>query len=89
MSHAMKRPAILFAVAGILFILHVVARLAGLAEHTSALAGMPGSSASGILGPLHVVLYLLVVTVAPILVLGATLESVIVLWTARREAFGR
>jgi len=89
MSHAMKRPAILFAVAGILFTLHLVTRLAGLAEHTSALAGMPVSAASGVLGPLHVILYLLVVTVAPILALGATLESVLLLATARRDEVGR
>ena len=61
----MRRPAALFALAALLFIAYEAARLANLADHTSAVAGMPLTASSWVLGPLHIVLYLLAVVVAP------------------------
>ena len=75
----MKRPAILFCVAALLFVMHGGARLAGWAEHTSAIAGMPTSPSSAVLGPAFVVLHLLFIVVAPILTLAATLDTMVAL----------
>ena len=75
----MKRPAILFALAALLFLAHAAAGLAGWAEHTSAIAGMPTSRASFVLGPAFVVLHLLVVVIAPVLAIAATLDTLLVL----------
>jgi hypothetical protein len=61
-------------VAGVLIAIHLGMRALGLAEHTSAIAGMPVSPASAILGPLYVVTYLLAVVVAPILAVASVLE---------------
>jgi hypothetical protein len=72
---AMLRPAGLFLAAFALTLLYAVARLAGLAEHTSVIAGMPISQASWTLGPLFVVLHLGAVVVAPIFVIAGTLET--------------
>lgn len=82
---SMTRPAWLFAIAAMLFVAHLIARAAGLADHTSAIAGMPISAASWTLGPLHVLLYLLVVVVAPILTIAATIDTLITL-RGRRSA---
>ncbi len=79
----MRRPAVLFALAALLVLAHVAARLAGFAEHTSAIVGMPTSAASNLLGPLHVVLHLQLVVVAPILAIAATLDTVLLLQCPR------
>lgn len=73
----MRGPAILFVVAASLVGGHLVARMLGLAEHTAVLAGMPLAEASWVLGPIHVVLYLLAVIVAPVLALAASAETVL------------
>lgn len=75
----MKRPAILFALTALLFLARAAAGLAGWAEHTSAIAGMPTSQASFVLGPAFVVLHLLVVVIAPVLAMAATLDTLLVL----------
>lgn len=70
----MKRPVILGGLAALLVVAYELARLAGVAEHTSAIAGMPRDASSWVLGPMYVLLYLLTVTVAPILALTAALD---------------
>lgn len=75
----MKRPALLFAVAALVTVAHAAARLAGWAEHTSAIAGMPRSPSSLVLGPAFVVLHLVVVVVVPILAIAATLDALLLL----------
>jgi hypothetical protein len=49
-------------------------RAAGLAAHTSAACGMPLDDRSLTIGPIYIAVYLLSVTVAPILVLASLLE---------------
>ena len=75
----MKRPASLFALAALLFVAHTGARLAGWAEHTSAIAGMPRSPSSLVLGPAFVLLHLVVIVVVPVLAIAATIDTVLVL----------
>lgn len=75
----MRRPALLFGLAAVLFCAHLAARAFGLAEHTSAIAGMPISPASWILGPLCVIIHLSVNVIAPILVIAGTLETMLLL----------
>ena len=75
----MKRPAILFALAGLLLVVYEIARLSDLAVHTSAVAGMPMNASSWVLGPLYIALYLLVVIVAPILTIAGTLDTLLLL----------
>lgn len=82
----MIRPAPLFGTAGLLLAAHVVARIAGLAEHTSVIAGMAISSESWVLGPIHVALYLLLVVIAPIFVIAGTIETLLLRRTARGRA---
>jgi hypothetical protein len=73
----MRRPAVLFGLSGLLFIAYETARMANLANHTSAVAGMPLTESSWLLGPLHIALYLLVVIVAPILAIAGTLDTLL------------
>ncbi|HEY8075426.1 MAG TPA: hypothetical protein VIF62_14980 [Labilithrix sp.] len=68
----MKRAAVLAAIAVIAA--HVVMRAAGLAEHTSVLAGMPRSDASWVIGPLYVLVHLGAVIVAPVALLAAVAD---------------
>ncbi|MBX3209991.1 MAG: hypothetical protein KF764_33485 [Labilithrix sp.] len=75
----MRRPAALFGLAGLLAVAYLAASLAGWAEHTSAICGMPRSPASWTLGPVFVALYLAVVIVAPILAIAATLDTLLLL----------
>jgi hypothetical protein len=75
----MRRPALLFGLAALLFCAHTAARVLGLAEHTSVLAGTPITPDSWVLGPLHVVLHLAFVIVAPILVIAGTIETMLLL----------
>lgn len=82
----MRRPAALFGLALVLALAHGVARALGLADHTSVIAGQPLSEASAVLGPLHVALYLAAVLVAPVLVLGASIETLLFL---RHERLSR
>lgn len=51
----------------------------GFADHTSAIAGMPISPLSNLLGPLHIAIYMLVVVVAPVLVIAGTLDTLLLL----------
>ena len=75
----MKRPAVLFGLAALLFVAHAGARLAGWAEHTSVIAGMPRSPSSLVLGPAFVLLHLAVVVVVPVLAIAATIDTELVL----------
>ena len=75
----MKRPASLFGLAALLFLAHAGARLAGWAEHTSVLAGMPRSPSSLVLGPAFVLHQLVVVVAVPVLAIAATLDTVLLL----------
>jgi hypothetical protein len=75
----MRRPALLFGLAGLLLGAHVAARLAGWAEHTSVIAGMPLSASSWVIGPMFVALHLVVVVVAPILSVAGTIDSLLLL----------
>jgi len=75
----MRRPALLFTMAGLLFGSHVVANAAGWADHTSAISGMPQSTASWVIGPLFVALYLALVIVAPILTIAGTVDTLLLL----------
>ncbi|MBX3202180.1 MAG: hypothetical protein KF894_28885 [Labilithrix sp.] len=75
----MRRPAALFGLAGLITAAYLAARLAGWAEHTSAICGMPRSPASWTLGPAFVALYLAVVVLAPILAIAATLDTLLLL----------
>jgi hypothetical protein len=70
---------LLLLVAALLVLAHLIARAGGLAEHTSAIAGMPLSPASIVLGPLHVAGYLLLVVIAPILAIAGTIDTVLLL----------
>lgn len=56
---------------------HLLMRVAGLGVHTSALAGMPPSEASLVIAPLYIAIYLLAITLAPILVGASVLEAII------------
>lgn len=71
----MRRAAVLLLIAALLATAYGLLALLGIAEHTSALAGMPRSPASWTLGPLYVIVYLGAVIVAPILVAAAALEA--------------
>lgn len=71
----MRRPAVFFGLAALLCGAHLAARCAGWEEHTSALAGMPTTSSSSLIGPLFVALHLAVVALAPILAFAATIDS--------------
>lgn len=73
----MRRPALLVAIAGGIAVAYAVARLAGWADHTSALAGMPTLPASLFLGPVFVVLHLTTVIVVPILAITALLDALL------------
>ena len=75
----MKRPALVFALAALLFVGYAIGRLAGWADHTSAIAGMPLSASSWVLGPLFVALHLAVVVVVPILPIAAMLDTLLLL----------
>jgi hypothetical protein len=81
----MRRPAVLFGLAALLLVAYEAARLANLADHTSAVAGMPLTPSSWVLGPLHIALYLLVVVVAPVLVIAGTADTLLRLRTAPRS----
>ena len=80
----MKRAAVLFGIAALLFGAHVATTFAGWAEHTSVIAGMPRSAASWTIGPLFVLLQLGVTVVAPILLIAATIDTL--WWLGRRPA---
>ena len=82
----MRRPALLFAVAGLFTLAYAAARLAGWAEHTSAIAGMPRAASSLVLGPVFVVLHLVTVVVVPVLAIAAMLD---VLHALRRGTLDR
>jgi hypothetical protein len=75
----MRRPAVLFGLAGLMLAAHVVCRTLGFQDHTSAIAGMPISPLSNFLGPLHIAIYMLVVAVAPVLVIAGTLDTLLFL----------
>jgi hypothetical protein len=62
-------------IAAAIVVLHYAMRWAGLAIHTSALAGMPESAWSLPIAGAYVVAYLAAVVVAPVLVLGVVLEA--------------
>ncbi len=75
----MRRPATLFVLAGLLGAAHVITRALGWADHTSAIAGMPISEASNLLGPVHVLVYMAVVIVAPILAIAGTIDALLLM----------
>ena len=81
----MRRPAVLFLLAALLVLAHAASSLAGGAEHTSVVAGMPLSSASWMLGPAHVGLYLVLVIVAPVLALAGTFDTILILREASSD----
>jgi hypothetical protein len=81
----MKRPAVVFGLAALLFVAHSAARLAGWAEHTSAIAGMPATPSSLVLGPAFITLHLATVTIAPILTIAAMLDTLLVLRRRSRQ----
>jgi hypothetical protein len=62
------------ALAALLVLGHLATRAAGLADHTSILAGMPQSEWSAVLGPLYVLGHFAAVVGAPILVLAVVVE---------------
>jgi hypothetical protein len=72
MSRTMKRT---LAVAAAIVAIHLALRLAGLASHTSALAGMPASAWSLPIAAVYVLAYLAAVVVAPVLVIATILRS--------------
>lgn len=69
----MRRIAITTAIA--IVGVHLLLRVLGAGEHASILAGMPLSSASWVVGPLHVLFTLAAVTVAPICVIAAAIDA--------------
>lgn len=71
----MRRIAITTAIA--IVGVHLLLRVLGAGEHASILAGMPLSSASWVVGPLHVLFTLAAVTVAPICVIAAAIDAVV------------
>jgi len=73
----MRRPAVLFGLAALLAGAHQLANLAGLARHASAIAGMPLSAASDVIGPAFVALHLAAAVVAPILMIAATADALL------------
>lgn len=56
---------------------HLLMRASGLGVHTSALAGMPPSELSLVVAPLYILVYLLAITLAPVLVGATVLERLI------------
>jgi hypothetical protein len=72
MKNSMKA----LALAVLLVSLHLGLRALGLAEHMSAIAGMPASSSSWAIAPLYIVSYFLAVVVAPIVALASVLTVV-------------
>lgn len=70
----MRRVAITTALAIVL--VHLLLRALGAGAHASILAGMPLSSASWVIGPIHVLFTLAAVTVAPIGVIAAAIDAV-------------
>ena len=82
----MKRPAVLFAVATLLFVAHAGASFAGWAEHTSAIAGMPATPSALVLGPAFIVLHLVTVALAPILTIVAMFDALLVLRRRSRHS---
>jgi hypothetical protein len=81
----MRRAAALFACAGVLLAARLATSAAGLAEHTSVVAGMPASTWSWLLGPLHVIVHLVFAVVAPVLAIAATLDTVLLLRSRKVE----
>lgn len=63
-----------FAVAALLVLAHLAMRVAGFADHTSVLAGMPQSEWSAALGPVYVLGYFGAILVAPVLVIAVVVE---------------
>lgn len=72
-----RRPHRALALAFVVVGAHLLMRLAGLGVHTSALAGMPPSNSSLVIAPLYIGVYLLAITLAPVLVSASLLETVI------------
>ena len=70
-----RRQKSMLAFAGVLMAAHLVMRFAGVATHTSILAGMPQSDASYVLGPLYVLVHLAATVVAPIVALAAVVDA--------------
>lgn len=70
----MRRIAVTMAIA--IVGVHLLLRVLGAGEHASILAGMPLSSASWVVGPLHVLFTLAAVTVAPICMIAAAIDAV-------------
>lgn len=66
---------------------HLGTRALGLADHTSTLAGMAASDSSYLLGPLHIVVHLATVVLAPVLMIAASLDAAPTI--ARRRATRR
>lgn len=75
----MKRPAFVFGLVALLVLLYAVTAACGCADHVSVIAGMPRSTWSWLLGPAFVALQLIVVVVAPILAIAATLDTLLLL----------
>ncbi len=82
----MKRAVVLYGLSAIASVLYAGARIAGWAEHTSAIVGMARSPSSFLLGPMFVVLHLVAVVIVPILTIAATLDMLLVVWSRRRRA---
>ena len=74
----MKRAYELLGSAALLVVLRLGLGAAGLAEHTSVIAGMPISQASWTMGPLYVLVHLAAEIVAPVLAIAAALEAAMV-----------
>jgi hypothetical protein len=75
----MKRPAVIFALAALLFVAHWLAGIAGWAEHTSVIAGMPQAEVSWVYGPAFVGLHLAFVVLAPVLAIAGTFDTLLLL----------
>lgn len=69
----MRRLAISAAIG--IVVVHLILRVVGAGEHTSVLTGMPQSSASWALGPLHVLFTLLAMTAAPICSIAVAIDT--------------
>lgn len=82
----MRRPAVLFTLAALLSGAYLASSVLGGADHTSAIAGMPATSASWTLGPLHIALYMAFVVIAPILAIAGTIDTLLLLRAQHRSA---
>jgi len=68
----MKRRSVWFV--ALILVAHLAMRTLGLGAHMSVLAGMPIDATSFVIAPIYLVVYLLVVLVAPVLLLAGAID---------------